>query len=232
MDSFYNKYVYSGNETLIRVDSFPLREFSPLGGYVEERIAGNWVVIPHAGGGLEHGTDRVFQYVREYVPEEDLSEAAKKLIPPRLHGRGDSGYYRVSQLGAGPFRFEGIELSRDQLVTLSSKLRPHLIGVSCNTNELGLVSLHEAGDAWGEWREVYFSRFQELATEAVETMQVTLYDTENRQTREQKTYVGYKGSGPEVLVPLRWFIGDAVRYVLDPATQKLLERLCAAKALA
>jgi hypothetical protein len=233
---FFQQYVYQ-SAPIVRVDRDAARNFSFISHHVSERLAnGDWQQMGGAGQEvyLELGTDNVLTSVSAYSFADGISEELLAKIPHSLRrSQGHSGYFSQSILGAGPFLYEEMEYSRDQLIKLYSRLRPERIAATYPTDTADTISFHEAGDSYGEWRELFFKRqrLDILLQQEYAGLVVTLYrgelstDQVLPRLTDQPLLVGFQTKGPELLLNLSqliqhseatWWTDEQLRDVLTP----------------
>jgi hypothetical protein len=231
---FFQQHVYQ-SAPIVRVDRAADRNFSLISHHVSERLAnGDWQQIGGAGQEvfLELGTANVLTAVSAYSFADGLSEEVQAKIPRSLRrSQGHSGYFSQSILGAGPFLYEGMEYSRDQLIKLYSRFRPERVAATYPTDTADTISFHEAGDSYGEWRELFFKRLDILLQQEYAGLVVTLYrgelstDQVLPRVSDQPLLVGFQTKGPELLLSLSqliqrseatWWTKEQLRDVLTP----------------
>lgn len=254
--SYFKKFVY-GNAPIVRVPLAPERRFSHLRGcYFYESVAsqdeqGQWIEMPD-NLIIEQGTDQVLTWQRPYVIGQQLSEGERVRLPNMVRRQiHNNGLYTVSKLGEGPFRFLNVEYTRDQFIALQAQLRPDCIGVTYPTSEDNEVSFHEAGDAYGEWTELFHPKIELLLSTRVGDVHIKLYRVFAKgiiqhhhyqlqtygtithamiQPEVGRLFVGFQEHGPEYIYDSpevyptifgSWSIG-LLRDVLTPTEQAVL----------
>lgn len=258
--SFFKKLVY-GNSPIVRVPLAQERRFSYLNGsYFHEPVEtqgeqGQWVTMPGSLL-LEHGTDQLLTWCKPYVMGEQLPEDEWERLPRMVRRQiHNNGVYTISKLGEGPFRFLNVEYSRDQFIALYAKLRPDCIGVTYPTSKDNQVSFHEAGDAYGEWTQLFHPKIELLLSTQLGDVHIKLYRVFAKgiiqhhhyqlqtcgpithamiQPEVGRVFVGFQEYGPEFIydspevyptIFASWSI-DQLWAVLTPIEQAILDQYC------
>lgn len=215
--TFFQKYV-NPNAPLVRVPSGRVPGFVYLSENFElETAQGGWRRI-EGQVLLQQGTDTVF--TTHYWDTPRYEGLPLPINMAMEHRRG-----KLSTLADTRYRCDGMVFTQKELVAFSGRLRSEVMGVLYPVDgRPDFFSLHEAGDTYMDWREVFVWDVVAIATQSeANSITKTLYRTSHRSSPEFMVdyLVGYQApQGPEFLVFM-----SAVGLVNEWPTEELLQVL-------
>ena len=229
---FYHQYVYV-NSPVVRV-----RCYGTVPGYVELNLRVEYLDPATATWQpfgfnklLALGLDRVLTCL---APENLYpTPVPASVLPLAIQRRCCGTYCRVSPLLDTRYRVGDFEYSKEELISLSTLLRPDRLALEYSTATDDVVTLYEVGDTFSEWRQVFLYDLTPLATQIIPPL-VALTRTLYRATftpslldavsldPQSVLLIGYEGQGPELLLPVHpvalaseWPVAELRRVLLD-----------------
>lgn len=177
---------------------------------------------------LEQGTTRTLCYHGPLDGITSLHDDDRFALPHPLRSRHNGFYATTSILADQQYRFEGIVMSRDQLIRVLAFGPAYLIGVVYATETPDLVTFHEVSDSWGEWMQVPLKLdLLDERPEAVVPLRLYRGECQHPASNTHNTtswfYIGYALQGPELL--LQYSISEVCKNWGTAPTTKVTEKL-------